>query len=147
MRTIGLERFFARVSADKKGATPTRGVKHFSVGRLDTKTIDEVDHFHASVVLAELVTFFRADQTLKDRADYFIVKLRKIEFMNLLNKGAPTLNSGVSIEWEAIGDGKRIFAKNGFIVAGYIARIFKITLKTLAQIVPGGHLGGRLEGI
>jgi hypothetical protein len=97
MLTGWIEFPFSGIGAYQKCSASAGRVHNLLFAILDTKTVNQVYNLNFSIELAKLATLFWGDEALKYVAYDFVIKLREIELMYLLNKFPPVCNGAIRV--------------------------------------------------
>ncbi len=112
---------------------------------MNTKAVDEVNHFGAGVVFPVLMPFFGRNQSFEDAADNLIVNLGKIELVYLVNKLAPVGRGTIRIKRDSIFDGLVVFSEDCLIIASNVLGVLEVGLKVKPKPLTGVDCSGTVS--
>jgi hypothetical protein len=73
-------------------STSTGGINDGLTACAYAEAVDEIDHFGAGVILAVFMALIGTNEPLEDVANNFVIQLRKIKLVNLIDQSAPVAN-------------------------------------------------------
>src|SRR5574341_348933 len=91
VRHAFVELVFAIPGAHQETARTAGGIEHDGFWLVNAKGVDDIHDVFFSVMLAELVAFFRADQLLKEAAENVRGNLFEVDSLDRVNELAPRL--------------------------------------------------------
>ncbi len=85
------------------------------------------------------------DETFEDDADDFVVELRKIEFVDLVDQAAPIRGCVIAVERNPGSEARVIFTEHRFVVAGDLFGLGKEAFEVQAQVIAAIQVPGDIE--
>jgi len=145
MLTRWIELSFSGIGAYQKCPPSAGWVHNLLFASPDTEAVNQVYNLYFGIELAELVPFLWGDEALKYVTYDFIIKLREIKLMYLLNKLPPMCYSGIRIEGYAIPKRGMLFTKDSLIITGDRLGFTEISFEVETKLFPGINVDGHAK--